>query len=207
MDGRSEAAGHSGRILLAFVAAAFVLRLPGHLNSGLWFDEIWLLRDSVRVPLATLLTRFESDNNHPLYSLAAWLSTHALGEAAWSLRLPAVLFGVASIGMMWRFADRVAPRSEALLATTLLTVSYHHVWFSQNARGYTMLLFWTLAATHFLVASYESGHRRDWIAYGVCTALACAGIRCTSPPFQGKGVPPLPAFRPTAPREPGTPGP
>jgi mannosyltransferase len=158
--------------LVAWIAAALVLRLPGHLDSGLWFDEIWLLVESIRVPLGTVFTTFESDNNHPFYTVLAWLSVHGLGESAWTLRLPAVLFGAASIGMMWTFALRVAPRAEAALATGLLLVSYHHVWFSQNARGYTMLLFWTLAATHFLVRALDGDGRRAWVAYGIFLAFA-----------------------------------
>jgi 4-amino-4-deoxy-L-arabinose transferase-like glycosyltransferase len=158
--------------LLAFLAVALLLRLPGHLNSGLWFDEIWMLGESIRIPFAALFTTFESDNNHPFYSVLAWLSVHAFGEHAWTLRLPAVLFGAASIGMTWKLALLVTDRVEASLATALLAVSYHHVWFSQNARGYTMLLFWTLAATYFLVKTYSGAGRRDWIAYAVCLALA-----------------------------------
>ncbi|MEQ1856745.1 MAG: glycosyltransferase family 39 protein, partial [Longimicrobiales bacterium] len=159
-------------VLVAFLAIALVLRLPGHLNSGLWFDEIWMLVESVRVPFTSLFTTFESDNNHPLYSILTWPGVRLFGEHAWTLRLPAVLFGVASIGMMWTFARLVTDRAEAALATALLTVSYHHVWFSQNARGYTMLLFWTLAATYFLLKTYAGGARRDWVMYALCLALA-----------------------------------
>lgn len=160
------------RWLVAWIGAALVLRLFGHLDSGLWFDEIWMLVESIRVPFGTVLTTFESDNNHPLYTVLAWLSVHGLGESAWTLRLPAVLFGAASVGMMWAFARRVAPRAEAVLATALMLVSYHHVWFSQNARGYTMLLFWTLAATHLLLRVLDNAGPRAWIAYGICLALA-----------------------------------
>jgi mannosyltransferase len=159
-------------LLYVFMAAALVLRVPGHLNSGLWFDEIVLLVDSIRVPFGSLFTTFESDNNHPLYSVSAWLSVHFFGEQAWTLRLPAVVFGVASIGAMWRLASLVATRAEAVLATGLLTVSYHHVWFSQNARGYTMLLFWALTATYFLLKTYAGGGRRTWIPYALSLALA-----------------------------------
>lgn len=157
--------------LIAFMAVALVLRLPGHLNSGLWYDEMWLLLESIRVPFATVFTSFESDNNHPFYTVLAWLSVHAFGESAWALRLPALIFGVASVGMMWKLALLVTDRAEAALATALLTVSYHHVWFSQNARGYTMLLFWSLAATYFLIRTY-AGARRAWIWYALCLAAA-----------------------------------
>jgi len=173
MIDRTDSARRFDLAVVAVVGlSALLLRIPGHLDSGLWYDEIWLLIDSVRVDFGTMLTTFESDNNHPFYSLLAWISVHALGEHPWTLRLPALLFGVASVMLTWKFALRVASRGEAALVTALLAISYHHVWFSQNARGYTMLLFWTLAATYFLLRVYETGARREWVLYGVCLALA-----------------------------------
>ena len=156
----------------AILVLALAFRLPGHLDSGLWFDELWLLVETIRRPFVEFYTTFDSDNNHPFYSLLAWLSVHGLGESAWTLRLPALVFGVASIGMLWILALRVTTRRQAAVVTALMTISYHHVWFSQNARGYTMLLFWTLAATHFLLKIYDGEGQRSWILYAVCLALA-----------------------------------
>jgi uncharacterized membrane protein len=48
---------------------------------------------------------------------------------------------VASIGALYLLGRAVAGPTEALFAAALMTVAYHHVWFSQNARGYSGLLF------------------------------------------------------------------
>ncbi len=157
-------------VFAAFVAVALALRLP-RLDTGLWYDEIWTLVDFGGLPFGTLLTTYGSDNNHPLFTILAWISIHVFGPSTWALRLPALVFGVASVAMLLRLASRLAPRGEALAATALLTVSYHHVWFSQNARGYTALLFFSLAATDGLVRLLE-GDRRAFIPYGVSIALA-----------------------------------
>ncbi|MGH7505753.1 MAG: glycosyltransferase family 39 protein, partial [Longimicrobiales bacterium] len=60
---------------------------------------------------------------------------------------------------------------EALLAAALLAVSYHHIWFSQNARGYTMLAFFAMLATHLLLRGVRHGRRRDFVGYAVAVAL------------------------------------
>jgi 4-amino-4-deoxy-L-arabinose transferase-like glycosyltransferase len=60
---------------------------------------------------------------------------------------------------------------KALLAVALLALSYHHVWFSQNARGYTGLLFWTLTASWVLLLAMQRGQSRLWVWYAVVTAL------------------------------------
>src|SRR5829696_6498101 len=120
---------------LAFITvAAVVLRVIG-LDHGLWYDEIVTLVQSVRPSLSTIVTQFPGANNHPLYSVAAHLSVAAFGEEAWSVRLPAMLFGVATVPLLFWLGSAVSDRREALLGAALLAVSYHHIWFSQNARG------------------------------------------------------------------------
>lgn len=158
--------------LWTVIAVALMMRLLGPIGHGLWYDEIWTLVDFGRLPLGQLLTTYGSDNNHPLYSVLAWLSLHAFGESAFALRLPALVFGVASVGVMFRFAFRVTPRREAWLATGLLMLSYHHVWFSQNARGYTMLLCLTLGATLYLERALTVGGRKYSLGMGLCLAFA-----------------------------------
>ena len=60
-----------------------------------------------------------------------------------------------------------------LAAAGLLTVSYHHVWFSQNARAYTALLFFTLIATTLCLRMCRAplvANRRTTLVYaGVMT--------------------------------------
>lgn len=162
----------TGSVVVFATAAAFLLRLPGHLGSGLWFDEIWTLVDIGRAPLGVVLGTYPGDNHHPLFSLLAWLSLRAFGESAWALRLPAVVFGALSVGMLWLYAARVVRPVEATLATALLATSYHHVWFSQNARGYTALLFFTLAATYFFEDLIVGRGGRSLLAYASMMALA-----------------------------------
>lgn len=162
---------NAGRIALGLVALAFVLRVSGQVGRGLWFDEIWTLVDFGRLSLGTLLTTYGSDNNHPLYSISAWFCLQALGETAFALRLPAVLFGTASVWATWVLARRVASAPVALLTVGLLAISYHHVWFSQNARGYTALLFFTVASSHFFLRALD-GDKRAFVGHGVLLALA-----------------------------------
>jgi 4-amino-4-deoxy-L-arabinose transferase-like glycosyltransferase len=159
-------------ILLGLLLVGLVLRLV-HLGTGLWFDEIWTLIDQVRQPLGQIVTSYVSSNQHPLYSVLARVSVTLLGERGAALRLPAALLGTASLWAMYRLASAVTDRREALLGTALLTVSYHHVWFSQNARGYTGLLLFTLLATSAMLRLLREP-RAGWgsaAAYGAFAAL------------------------------------
>jgi len=158
--------------VLLVVAAS--LRLV-HLDAGLWFDEIDTQVRHVARPLLEIVSTYESQNQHLFYSVAARLVTSAVGESAWTLRLPAVIFGVASIWATHWFGKRVTARREALLAAALLTFSYQHVWFSQNARGYTSLLFFVLLGSGFFLELLRGSIRPRWaltLGYAVAMALA-----------------------------------
>ena len=177
---RRDAAGGSARptvarsraaliAVLAIMLVAAALRFMG-LQSQLWYDEIVTLVRSARRPVYQLLTEFPGVNDHPLYSLLAHASLTVFGESAWALRLPACLFGIASVAMVYILGSRVTTRTEAWAGAVVLATSYHHIWFSQDARGYTLLGFLTLLTTYSLVRAAESARSRDYVVY----AVACA---------------------------------
>lgn len=155
-----------GLILLA----AAGLRLYG-LDAGLWYDEIVTNVLYVRLPLGVALTSYASENQHFLYTLLAHLSLNTFGESAWALRLPAALFGIASVWALFQLGREVASTREALLAAALLACSYTAIWFSQNARGYSGLLFLALLTSWLYLQAWRTGHAGLWVGYAIAAAL------------------------------------
>jgi 4-amino-4-deoxy-L-arabinose transferase-like glycosyltransferase len=142
-----------------------------NLDSDLWHDEVGTLLNFVRPPLGEIVTSFPNQNQHLLYSILAWVSVETFGESAWAIRLPAVLFGVASLWALFLLGRRIVGATEALLACALMTFSYHHVWFSQNARGYTGLLLFTLLGTWLWLEAISRGELRWWVLYALAVIL------------------------------------
>lgn len=165
---RSETRTWVVPLVLALVA--LILRLPG-LDGGMWNDEIAAIIQSFRTSFPENLSEFRGDNKHPLYALLAHLCLSLFGESAWAIRLPALLFGVAAVPMLYWLAKPFVGRREAIAAAVLLAVSYHHIWFSQSARGYSALLFFALLTTHQMFAMLRRGDRRAAWAFGACIAL------------------------------------
>ncbi len=159
-----------GIALAVIVVVALVARLI-QLNSGYWADEIGALQTSYQLPGFGVLTTFRGDTHHPLYSVFGRIALLLFGESPWALRLPAVVFGVASVPATYVVARLVASRREALIACLLLAVSYHHVWFSQNARGYTLIALLALLATWALVKMLETSSWPMAFAYAAFAAL------------------------------------
>jgi 4-amino-4-deoxy-L-arabinose transferase-like glycosyltransferase len=117
------------------------------------------------------VTSFPDSNHHPLYSVLAHAAVSVFGERPWVVRLPAVLFGIATIPAVYLLGVRVASRREGLFAAALLAASYHHVWFSQNARGYTALAFWTVLTTLALWRGLRGGDGPWPVTYGIAAGL------------------------------------
>lgn len=176
--GRSPGAGEAPPptpgdylVLGLILLVASVLRALD-LGSPLWYDEILMLTKSVRLPLGELVSDHFSFNNHPLYSLQAKTAIALFGESNQALRLPAALFGVASVAAVWELARRIADPPRAHVTALLVALSYHHIWYSQNARAYTALMFWFTLATIVLIEGIRRPATRTWIAYGVVMAAA-----------------------------------
>jgi 4-amino-4-deoxy-L-arabinose transferase-like glycosyltransferase len=159
------------RWLAALTAAALLLRAI-RLDSGLWLDEIYSLLYSFRLPLDQILTAFPRDNHHPLYAALAHLSALGFGESAWTLRLPSLLAGAATVPALYGLGRRLGGSREGFAAALLLALSWHHIWFSQNARGYVLLALAAVGSTWLLLRILD-GESRPALAAGfaVVTAL------------------------------------
>jgi mannosyltransferase len=156
--------------LAAILLVAAIARIV-HLNAPLWYDEILTVTTHLRLPWSGMVTDY-SMNHHYFHDLFAKASMDMFGESAWSVRLPAMVFGVAGIAAMWVLARDIAGPGPAHVTALLLAVSYHHIWFSQNARGYTALaLFSTLGLIAFL-RGMRNPTRTAWAAFGLCLAAA-----------------------------------
>jgi len=157
-------------ILAVIILAASALRLY-RLDSGLWLDEILTYVMYAEMPFGEIISTYDSENQHFLYTLLAHASFTVFGKGAWPFRLPAVLFGVGSICALYLLGREVTSEREALLSSALLAFSYHHVWFSQNARGYTGLLFWAILSSWLLVRGLRGAKPRLWLLYAATVAF------------------------------------
>jgi hypothetical protein len=167
--GRSVS-GRDLAVLAAILVLAAVLRIIG-LNAPLWFDEIATVTTHVSHPWGDMLTDY-SMNHHYFFSIKAKLATMIFGEEPWVYRLAPAVFGVATVAVIWWLAHMAAGPGVAHVSALLVALSYHQVWFSQNARGYTELAFWcTLGLVPFLKGVKTPG-LGVWLGFGASAAAA-----------------------------------
>jgi len=157
-------------ILGAILLLALGLRVVG-LNAPLWYDEILTVETHLRLPWSAMVQSY-SMNHHYFFDLQAKLAMDIFGETPWAVRLPALLFGVATIAAMWVLARDVAGMAVAHVTALLLALSYHEIWFSQNARGYTELAFWSTLGLVLFLRGLREPRLGLWLGFGLALAAA-----------------------------------
>ena len=132
----------------AILAASAVLRLFRLDGQGLWFDETYTAFVAGQTPEQMMRYLLTDGVHPPLYYgwMAVWV--RIFGESAWSLRIPSVLFGVLSVGLIYLLTRKIAGEAAAVLSAFLLGLSPFMVWYSQDARMYSMECLAALAAVY-----------------------------------------------------------
>ncbi len=166
-------------LLAAITLFALVLRLVS-LNTDLWIDEIAPLVAYAPASLLQVLVTYGGSNHHLLNTLLVKIAVTLFGEQEWVVRLPAVVFGTATIPALYWVARQVMSRRASLAVALLLAVSYHHIFFSQNARGYTAYLFFSLVSSRLLVMGLREDRSRVWALYILTTVLNFASLLISS---------------------------
>lgn len=160
-----------GQTLLVILALAAILRFI-NANSEFWFDEIVIVQRHVQWPIRDIIQRYDIVGHHVMTALLAHICAGIWGLQPWAVRLPAILFGIAGVWAFYFLARQLWTREITLLGTLLFAVSYHHVYYSQNARGYSALVFFALLATGMLLRLLRTDAERQTRWYGL--AYACA---------------------------------
>ena len=162
---------------ITLLAAA--LRLY-RLDTDLWIDEIGSWQHAKSVGLWELVRTFHSPNHHLLNALLERAAVAVFGEHDWTIRLSAVVFGIATIPALYWLARPLMGWWQSLSVALLAAVSYHHVWFSQNARGYAGYLLFSVLATGALWRLVHAPKRRWIVVYIASAILALTSLVITA---------------------------
>lgn len=133
--------------LLLITGLAALLRLPTLAVESLWYDETftaWL----AGLPIDRLFAATLGDVHPPTWYLLEWMVYQSLGNTPFALRLISALAGIALVPAVWRLASAFHFSPEAQQSAALLTaVAPFAVYYSQEARAYSLIYLLTTVAT------------------------------------------------------------
>jgi uncharacterized membrane protein len=158
-------------IATAAISTGIALRLWGYNRLSLWLDEGFSLLYSKQDWATTSgLNGFYSPHP-PLYFTLIKTANLVLSDA-WAGRTVAVICGVLALPVFFMLARRILDPTAALIATTVFALSPIHIYYSQEARMYSLVVLSVTASFLALVAFLQTGRRRWAVLYGVALTVA-----------------------------------
>lgn len=154
-------------VLLSLVALGLRLLV----TRGLWLDEATTWYQASLPSLGAMLDDIRTTDVHPpLHHVLTWLTVHAFGDGEYALRAPSIAAGVLLVPALYGAAREAWDRRTGLIVATLATVAPILVWYSQEARMYSLLLLFGVLAAWAQQRAMRTGHPLAWLAYVLSAA-------------------------------------
>ncbi|MFH1504508.1 MAG: glycosyltransferase family 39 protein [Candidatus Omnitrophota bacterium] len=140
----------------------FFLRLYHLGYHDLWYDELGTI-DYARFPWYAW--------NAPLYwiFLHFWVKLFSISE--FSLRFPSVMFSFFSVILVYVLGKALFNRKTGFIAGIFMGLSPFHIWYAQEARDYSMVLFLGLLSSWLFYKAMREDKLRLWI-YFILASIA-----------------------------------
>jgi len=157
--------------LIAVLFAGLLLRFWGLTAQSLWRDEVDTYVFATRSWSQVLGMFTRPGENGPLYFLLMRFWIALTGKSDFALRYSSLLAGVLVLPLLYRLCAPKLGRQTALATTFLAAISPFFIWYSQEAKMYSLLLLLAVLATWLYVEALARGGWR-WPAYFVVTVAA-----------------------------------
>ncbi len=144
---------HSKLLYLSIITICifgFLLRLYQLNHQSLWNDELESWRISHFPTLSQVMTHGCIPDVHPPgYQMVLYWIQKYLDDSEIYLRLPSVIFGTGSILIIFLIGYHFFSYHEGMMTAIWMTILWCPLYYSQEARSYAMLLFFSLLSAYF----------------------------------------------------------
>ena len=159
--------------VVAITLGAAVVRFAALDRQSFWFDELVTV-SLLRRGFGGMVGEIPHSEATPyLYYVVAWPWTRLFGFGEVGLRSLSALAGTAIVPVAYGAAATLISRRAGLVTAALVAVNPFLVWYSQEARSYSLFAFFG-ALTVFFAARALRGERWSLPAWAAAAALALA---------------------------------
>lgn len=155
------------KLLLIIIAVGAFLRIYKIDYQSVWLDEIFSLNQSnPKMSLIEIYKYLRTYDPHPpLYYFSLHFFFQIFGYTTLVMRLYSALFGVAGIIAIYFLGKELMNKKVGLIAALLLAVNYFQIYYSQEARMYSMLFFTTTMSFYFLIKFIKKPNLKSTLLY------------------------------------------
>jgi hypothetical protein len=131
--------------LVLIILLASIERIYGIDRQSLWSDELFAVMASYVTPFTDTWSLLVNDSHPPGYVAFMYWTLPLSNFSDFEIRLHALFFGIYWIPIVFYICKRWLTPDAGLLAAALTASAYPAIYFSQEARAYTMLITFILA--------------------------------------------------------------
>jgi mannosyltransferase len=139
-------------------------------TESYWFDEIYSLH-SAQESLAWHIKSIISVGNAPIYPILSHFWMNAFGSSETAFRSLSALAGIGCIVVMYLVARELFGRKVALVSAFLMSISEFQIYYSQEARYYSVFLLVTLFSFFYFIRALRSGRLSYFALYALSSVL------------------------------------
>ncbi|MFN2218530.1 MAG: glycosyltransferase family 39 protein, partial [Anaerolineae bacterium] len=134
--------------LCLIVVLGATLRLYGLRSQSLWNDELsaWA-RSSYESPAQVIDLGVRPDVHPPGYQILLYFVMEAFGDGEAVLRLPSAIIGILSVLAIYFLGAYIYTPKEGVLAAALMAALWTPLYYSQEARPYSLLLLMSILSS------------------------------------------------------------
>ena len=171
MYNKPEEKDYTLYILGIIIAAGFVLRFFNLGFNSVWMDEaVTALHSSGTLESIWTSMTGTLDYNPPFFFLLEWIVIKLFGITEWSLRLLPAFFGALAVPITYLAGKEFKDKYVGLIAAAIISFSPFLIYYSQEARPYTMVLFLCSLLMYFFLKGLKENESIVWIAFGITSA-------------------------------------
>ena len=163
---RVDQATISWFVLSLVIIVAAALRFSDLGGESYWFDEVVMIRYA-----GNGLWTIMKGGHPPLYLILAHFWIKLFGTSEFATRFLSVIFGVASIPVIYLVGKELFDRKIGLISAFLMAISQFQIYYSQDFKFYSLYVLLALASYYFFIIALRNRKISSFILYTVFTIL------------------------------------
>ncbi len=159
------------QLLIGLTIIGFFLRFYNLTFNSIWLDEAATYTFANNSLAEIWSITAQGEYNPPLFN---WIEHFMLyfGNNELTLRFIPAILGAITIPLFYLIGKEIYDRNAGIIAAAVLAFSPFHLFYSQDARAYTPMLFFFSLALLFFLKGLRTEKRSDWVIFGIFSALS-----------------------------------
>jgi len=158
-------------LLLIILALSGFLRIFHLGTRSLWIDEAIQAEASGSKSILEIFSALDTQAASPPLDYLFTRLALFIGEGDFFVRLHAAVFGILSVYLVYKIGCLLFNKTVGLISAFMLSVSTYHILYSQEARFYSSLVFFSLLSVYLFFKALRQDKFKPWFFFSLGLAL------------------------------------